>query len=128
MKIPILVFSLADFQLEPCAMDPTPPERPLEELERVWRERFSAQPKLPSSALLLGALAMALGFAAAFFFVAWAWWILGCVFLTLSILAGLLNRLHAKRWYESEVLPWAAERAALKAEIERLRSRAGNSR
>jgi len=98
-------------------------KRSLDELERIWRERFTAQPKLPSSALLIGAVAMALGFGAVLFLLtarlrpyAWLW-------IVLSVAAGLLNRYYARRWYEREVVPWSEERQALRAEIERAREK-----
>jgi hypothetical protein len=97
-------------------------KRTLDEMERIWRARFVEQPKLPSSALLMGAVAMALGFGAVLFLLtaklrpyAWIW-------IALSVAAGLLNRYYARRWYERDVLPWSEERKALKAEIEAARA------
>ncbi len=93
----------------------------LAELERIWRERFMQQPKLPTSALLTGAVAMALGFGAVLFLLsvtmrqhAWIW-------IGLSAALGILNRFLANRWYKKEVIPWGDERKALKAEIDVLR-------
>jgi hypothetical protein len=95
----------------------------LSALEQHWRERFVAQPKLPTSALLTGAAAMAMGFGAVLFFLsekmrpyAWIW-------VALSVSLGLINRLLANRWYKKTVLPWSEERRALKEEIDALRER-----
>ena len=93
----------------------------LAELERIWRERFMKQPKLPTSALLTGAVAMALGFGAVLFLLsatmrqhAWIW-------ICLSAACGVTNRILANRWYRKVVVPWSDERIAMKAEIDALR-------
>ncbi len=93
----------------------------LAELEGIWRARFMRQPKLPSSALLTGAFAMALGFGAVLFLLsakmrpyAWIW-------IALSATCGLTNRYLANRWYKKDVIPWGDERNALKAQIDALR-------
>lgn len=93
----------------------------IDEIEKIWRERFVYQPKLPSSALLTAAVAMALGFGAVLFFLSapmrpYAW-----IFVALSITFGLTNRYFAHRWYTRTVLPWSAERQALKSELDALR-------
>lgn len=100
----------------------------LVELEALWRERFVEQPKLPSSALLTAACAMALGFGAVFFLIgavltrfAAVWLTLTAIFFPLSMTCGVLNRILAHRWYKRTVIPWAEERQALKAEIDALR-------
>src|SRR6185295_528452 len=100
----------------------------LAELEGVWRARFIAQPKLPTSALLTGACAMASGFGAVFFAIgavlskyARAWLTLAIVFGALTLIAGVLNRWLAARWYRRVVIPWGDERKALKAQIDALR-------
>ena len=99
----------------------------LEELEKIWLERFEYQPKLPSSALLTGAVAMALGFGAVLFLLAapvrrYAW-----IFIVLSIAFSSTNRVLAKRWYNRVVLPWSAERAAFKSRIDALRASCSDS-
>lgn len=93
----------------------------IEEIEKIWQERFVYQPKLPSSALLTGAVAMALGFGAVLFLLSapvrrYAW-----IFVALSIAFGLTNRFFAHRWYTRTVVPWSAERRALKSELDLLR-------
>ncbi|HLX61748.1 MAG TPA: hypothetical protein VKX17_10745 [Planctomycetota bacterium] len=100
----------------------------LAELEAMWRARFMEQPKLPSSALLTGAVAMALGFGTVLFLIGAivthfvsAWTILVSIFGALSLLCGITNRILARRWYRRVVIPWGNERKAMKAEIEALR-------
>lgn len=87
----------------------------------MWNEKFIQQPKLPTAALLTGALAMAMGFGLVLFMLsawmrphAWIWLVLGA-------LAGVVNRLLARRWYKTVVVPWDQERRATRAEIESLR-------
>ena len=94
------------------------------ELEARWHREFEQQPKLPTSALLTGALAMALGFGAVMFFmfalansfrlwtVPLAWFTGGAVGM------GLLNRYLAHRWFTRVVIPWSQARAALKTQLE----------
>lgn len=99
----------------------------IDALEKIWLERFVYQPKLPSSALLTGAVAMALGFGAVLFLLAapvrrYAW-----IFIALSIAFSIVNRVFAKRWYNRVVLPWSAERAAFKARIDALREPCSDS-
>jgi len=106
----------------------------LAELENIWRQRFMRQPKLPTSALLTGALAMACGFGAVFFLIGLfiaknamsrfteKWLILASVFGALAILFGVVNRWLAGRWYKEIVVKWDEERKSLKAEIDSLRS------
>ena len=100
----------------------------LASLEALWRKRFVEQPKLPTSALLTGACAMASGFGAIFFLIGalfsyWTrtWLVLTLVFTGVSATCGILNRILAQRWYVRTVVPWAEERRALKSEIDTLR-------
>jgi hypothetical protein len=93
----------------------------LAQLERLWAEKYIQQPKLPSSALLTGALAMALGFGAVLFLMsAWmrsyAW-----IWIVLALICGAVNRVLSARWYRDTVVPWDEQRRATKAEMERLR-------
>ena len=109
--------------------DPAVQQQRLADLEREWDARFAQQPKLPSSALLSGAVAMACGFGAVMFF-AFAWlrgfqlsYCIWCgIFATLSVALGLFNRMMARRWLRS-VEAWSAERKELNAEIAELRSK-----
>ena len=66
---------------------------------------------------------MALGFGAALFLLTARLRLYAWVWIGLSVIMGLLNRYLARRWYERKVVPWAAERAALKLEIDRKRGR-----
>ena len=106
--------------------------KPLADLEAEWDRRFAAQPKLPSSALLTGAVSMACGFGAVMFFgFAWAtgfrmWLPQMWIFAGLSLALGLLNRYFARRWF-GEVERWSAERVALARELEAARAAAGRA-
>lgn len=108
--------------------------RRLAELEAAWEARYRLEPKLPTSALLTGAVAMATGFGTVMF-VGFAWatgWpkmfvIHAVVFGVLSLVLGLLNRYFARRWFRS-VETWSAERRSLAAELESLRGAASGSR
>ena len=101
------------------------PERQrLAELERLWNEKFIQQPKLPTSALLTGAVSMAMACGAGLFLFsnwlrkyAWIW-------IVLSVLFGLTNRYFAWHWYNHVVIPWDTERKATYAEMTELRRRA----
>jgi hypothetical protein len=103
-------------------------ETSLDRLEREWAERFALEPKLPSAALLSGAVAMALGFGFVMF-LAFAWlhrfprsYLWGTlIFGTGALAAGLLNRYLAGRWFR-QVREWHAQREALRARIEALRA------
>ena len=104
----------------------------LQELEATWSRKFMEQPKLPSAALLTGAIAMALGFGAIVFFsFAWATnfrrtYTVGLIiFTTLSLCLGIGNRILARRWFE-EVKTWSAERKEAASEIERLKKELGS--
>ena len=95
----------------------------LNELEALWNQRFIEQPKLPSSALLTGAVSMALAFGGVLFLLsawmrsyAWIWFVL-------SGATGILNRLLAKNWYQNEVIPWDRDRRATHAELQALRAK-----
>ena len=108
--------------------------RGLAELEADWRRRFVLQPKLPSSALLAGAVAMALGFGAVMFLAFAAatgfhqgYLVPGVLFASGSLALGLLNRRIARRWF-GEVKVWSAEREALQREIESARQGAADRR
>ncbi|MCW8132221.1 MAG: hypothetical protein KIS92_17875 [Planctomycetota bacterium] len=98
----------------------------LKRLEADFEARYRYQPKLPSSALFSGALAMACGFGAVMFFMfAYAngfqrWVPQMLVFGALSLLFGLANRLFARRWF-AKVRVWSSERAQLLDEIEHLK-------
>lgn len=92
-------------------------------LERRWAEKFEEQPKLPTSALLTGAVSMALAFGAVLFLLskwmrgyAWIW-------IVLSIAVGVINRLLAARWYKEVVIPWDLERRSTAQQIQELRAR-----
>ena len=97
--------------------------RRLEDLQQSWNERFIQQPKLPTSALLTGALSMALAFGCGLFLLsvrvrgyAWIW-------LVLSVLMGFLNRILARHWYRHVVIPWDSDRRSTAAEIKALEQR-----
>ena len=99
---------------------PASKQQRLAQLERLWNEKFVQQPKLPTEALLTGALAMALGFGAVLFLLsnkvrhyAWIW-------IALSVFCGLLNRFFAARWYRRVVIPWDLERRAVAEEMKEL--------
>jgi len=109
------------------------PARRLNELEMQWTRRFTLSPKLPTAALLSGAVSMALAFGAMLFFAfSWAvrfraWTFPAGLFLGLSLAAGLFNRWMARRWYRT-VEHWDAERRQAEKEIERLRAAKGMAR
>lgn len=95
----------------------------MQELEAHWKAHFAEQPKLPTSALLTGAISMALAFGGVLFVLsawmrsyAWIWFVL-------SAAAGLANRLLAKNWFNNVVLPWDAERRKTLAELQELREK-----
>ena len=95
----------------------------------MWLDKFEEQPKLPTSALLTGAVAMALGFGAIMFLVfAWATqfqstYTIGlAIFSTLSVAMGLTNRLLAKHWFK-QVKAWHAERIQAATEIDTLKKK-----
>lgn len=95
------------------------------ELENLWNEKFIKQPKLPTSALLTGALSMALAFGCVLFILAvrvrqYAW-----VWLVLSVATGMLNRFLAGHWYRCVVVPWDIERKATAAEMKVLSGKRG---
>ena len=96
-------------------------------LEEQWRARFEKQPKLPTSALLTGAVSMALGFGAMMFLFFWyasktgAWSYHALVFGGLAVALSLVNRYLAQRWYRHVVVPWSKEREELKARLARMR-------
>ena len=97
--------------------------RRLAELERLWAAEFARQPKLPTDALLTGAIAMALGFGAVLFYLShWMrpyWWI----WAVLAAGMGFLNRFLAARWYRDVVIPWDLKRRATAHEIQQIRAR-----
>jgi hypothetical protein len=102
---------------------PAPDSEQLAALERRWAERFEEQPKLPTSALLTGAVSMALAFGAVLFLLskwmrgyAWIW-------IVLSIAAGIINRMLAARWYKEVVIPWDLDRRSTAQQIQELRAR-----
>lgn len=94
-----------------------------------FERKFRLEPKLPSSALLTGAVAMATAFGAIMFLM-FAWsrkfedWMGGFyVFTALTLCFGAANRYLAWRWFK-QIEIWSAERQALLAEIEALRREA----
>jgi len=96
----------------------------LKELETLWNQRFIQQPKLPTSALLTGAISMALAFGGVLFALsawmrgyAWIWFVL-------SAILGIINRLLAKDWYQNTVVPWDRDRRQTHAELQALRDKA----
>ena len=95
----------------------------LAELERRWNTEFAQQPKLPTDALLTGALAMAFGFGAVLFLASrWVrpyWWI----WAALALGTGLLNRFLAARWYRNVVIPWDLDRCAVAKEMQELKQK-----
>lgn len=98
------------------------------ELEARWRREFAQQPKLPTSALLTGAVAMALGFGAVMFFMfamanGFRTWLGHLAWFTgLALAVGLLNRYLANRWFTRVVIPWSQARGELKTRLEALES------
>ncbi len=100
----------------------TPDAQRLAELEQLWNQKFIEQPKLPTSALLTGAVSMAAGFGAVLFFLSplrahtWFW-------VCLSLGFGAVNRVLAARWYRRVVIPWDAERRATAQELAVLREK-----
>jgi hypothetical protein len=96
----------------------------LEQLERLWNEKFVQQPKLPTEALLTGALAMALGFGAGLFLLSYKVRHYAWIWISLSIFFGLLNRFFAARWYRKVVVPWDIERRETAARIAQLKGTA----
>jgi hypothetical protein len=97
------------------------PSKQQARLERLWLDKFSRQPALPTAALLSGALAMALGFCAALFLLSAALRPRAWIWIVLATLCGLLNRWLARRWYRRVVVPWDHERRAVAEELNRLR-------
>lgn len=99
----------------------------LRELEADWQARFRLQPKLPTSALLTGAMAMACGFGAVMFLmfataVSFQRWVPQlAIFTVLALALGGLNRYFAWRWFQ-QVKLWSAEREIVSKELEALRA------
>jgi len=97
-------------------------------LEAQWNARFIEQPKLPTSALLTGATAMACGFGAVMFLAFGVvqhfqqpYLNLLIVFGALSLTLGFVNRFLANRWYTSVVVPWSDDRKKAADELEALK-------
>jgi len=93
----------------------------LRELERQWNAEFVQQPKLPTWALLSGALSMAMGFGGVLFalfvqyrHLAWIWFLM-------SLITGIIGWRIAARWYRNTVIPWDARRRKAAEEIEALK-------
>lgn len=93
----------------------------LRELEKQWNAEFIQQPKLPTWALLSGALSMALGFGGVLFslFVqyrrfAWIWFVL-------SAIVGFMGWRIAAGWYRDVVIPWDERRRKTAEEIKALK-------
>jgi hypothetical protein len=105
---------------EPPVNTPDQKQKRLAQLERLWNEKFVQQPKLPTEALLTGALAMALGFGAVLFLLSYKVRHYAWIWIALSIFFGLLNRFFAARWYRRVVIPWDLERRAVAAEMKEL--------
>jgi len=99
-------------------------QKRLDELERDWKPKFVvAQPKLPSEALLTGAVSMAMAFGGVLFALSLSMRPYAWVWFAMSGLMGLVNRFLARRWYKHVVLPWDKERRAVLAEIQTLRKK-----
>ena len=94
----------------------------LAELEERWEAEFTQHPKLPSAAMLLAGLSMALGFCGVLFFMThWLhryFWIP----LSLSIFFAIVSRRISKRWF-SVVQSWSAARESAKEELQALRQK-----
>ena len=118
-------------QTAPSAQEPAPDAssssqedaKRLAELERLWNEKFTEQPKLPTSALLSVAVSMALAFGGAVFALSASLRMWAMLWFGLSALIGLLARYFSRSWYRNEVVPWDRERRATAAEIAELRRR-----
>lgn len=92
-------------------------------LEKLWQEKFVQQPRLPSEALLTGAVSMAMAFGGVLFLLSSAMRRYAWIWFALSITLGLVNRLLAQRWYWNVVVPWDRERRALAQELKTLREK-----
>jgi len=110
----------------PASNNPSTSAR-LRQLDADWKARFRLQPKLPTSALLSGAMAMACGFGAVMFLmfafaVSFQRWVPQFVIFTaLALALGALNRYAAWHWFE-QVKLWSAAREEMLSEIEALRA------
>ena len=99
----------------------------LKALEAEWEARFRLEPKLPTAALLTGAMAMACGFGAAMFLLfAIAmhfqhWTLQVAIFTALALALGGVNRYFARQWFK-KVEAWSAEREQVRREMEALRA------
>ena len=107
----------------PTPSNPSADAERLAALERRWKLEFEQQPKLPTQALLTGAVSMAMAFGAVLFLLskwmrgyAWIW-------IVLSLAMGAINRVLAARWYRNEVIPWDLDRRKTHQEIMELRAR-----
>ena len=105
----------------------------LKRLEAEWEARFRLEPKLPTSALLTGAMAMACGFGAAMFlmfaiamhFQRWTPQV--AVFTALALALGGVNRYIARQWFK-KVEAWSAEREQVLREMAALRAGTGDQK
>lgn len=93
----------------------------LRELEAQWNAEFIQQPKLPTWALLSGALSMALGFGGVLFLLFVQYRHLAWIFFLGSLIIGAIGWRIASRWYRDTVIPWAARRRAAAEEIKALK-------
>jgi hypothetical protein len=99
-------------------------QKRLAELEGEWNAKFIVgQPKLPSEALLTGAVSMALAFGGVLFALSLSMRPYAWIWFALSGLCGLINRFLARRWYTRVVLPWDKARRTTIAEIQALRQK-----
>jgi len=107
----------------PAPSNPADDASRLAALERRWKLEFEQQPKLPSGALLTGAVSMAAAFGFVLFLLshwmrsyAWIW-------ILLSLGFGAANRMLAARWYRDEVIPWDLDRRTTHQEIQELKAK-----
>jgi hypothetical protein len=95
----------------------------LKELEKQWQAEFIQQPKLPTFALLSGAVSMALGFGGVLFVLFVQYRHLAWIFFVSSLIVGILGWRIASNWYRNEVIPWDARRRETAVQIQQLKER-----
>ncbi len=107
----------------PAPSNPATDAARLAALEHRWKLEFEQQPKLPTAALLTGAVSMAAAFGFVLFLLshwmrgyAWIW-------ILLSLGFGATNRMLAARWYRDEVIPWDLDRRTTHQEIQELKAK-----
>ena len=97
----------------------------LKELEKQWQAEFIQAPKLPTWALLSGAVSMALGFGGVLFLLFVQYRHLAWIFFVSSLIVGIIGWRIASDWYRNTVIPWDVRRRQMAEEIQTLKRAVG---